>query len=316
MTTHGKGLLCGLIPTLIWGSYYPLGRFFFAAAGETFHPVQIMFLRMLCACLFLLLVMAARGRLSELGRLLYRHGRLIILLAITGVALEPLLQFWSLKYTTAARAGLLANTSPVFTLLLAAMLGQESLNRRKSLGLVLGAAGTAAAFAAPGSDLYSGSLNMLPGDAMALLGALCWAAYTVGGSRLQHHGDGLAASTAAMLTGTLMLFPLYLLLPAPPPVRTFTGPVWGMILYSGIIATGVANALWFAALDHLSPGTLGAFGYLSLLICLLTSGLALHENFSAPFLLALCAILAGTALMLHAPAPDPSSPTETGPKPS
>lgn len=302
MTTHGKGLLCGLIPTLIWGSYYALGRFFFAAAGESFHPIQIMFLRMLCASLFLLAIMAARGRLPELARLLRRRAPLILLLGVTGVALEPLLQFWSLKYTTAARAGLLANTSPIFTLLLAVWLRQERLSRHKGIGLLLGAAGTVTAFAARGGDLYSGSLSMLPGDAMAVLGALCWAAYTVGGSRLQHQGDGLTASTAALLAGTLMLLPLYLLLPDPPPLRAFAAPVWLMILYSGIIATGLANALWFAALDHLSPGTLGAFGYLSLLVCLLSSGLALHEQFSPAYLLALGAILAGTALMLHKPA--------------
>lgn len=246
-------MLYGLIPTLIWGNYYALGRFFFGTTGESFHPIQILFLRMLCASLFLLLVMAAQGRLPELGRLLRRQWQLALLLGLTGVTLEPLLQFWSLKYTTAARGGLLANTSPIFTLILAVLLGQERLNRNKTIGLTLGGIGVFVAFQVNSVDLYSGTLSMLPGDIMALLGAVCWALYTVGGSRLKHNGDGLTGSTAALLYGTLLLLPLYLCLPEAPPLRAFSGPVWGMILYSGIIATGLANCLWFAALDHLSP---------------------------------------------------------------
>lgn len=219
-------------------------------------------------------------------------------LALMGIVLEGVLLFWSLKYTTAARSSLFANTSPIFTALLAAFILREGLDRRKAIGMAIGFAGVAVAIVSRGAgDLYLTAASVA-GDLLALGSGVCWAAYTVWGMEATRKHGSLTSTIVVVWLGTAMLLALTLVM-RRPMVWALPLRLWLAILYLGVIANGVALVCWFAALKYLKAGEVGAFGYVSAILTMLLSCALLHERFGVGFFLAMFGVFAGVYLMME-----------------
>ena len=144
-------------------------------------PLAIAAWRLSLASLFLLPFFARRtGRAG--WEALDARARWIALLA--GVALAFHFASWitSLRYTSVAASAVLVALSPVFAWVLSAVFLRERPTPLQAAGIVLGVAG--AAVIALG-DARTGGRHVLLGDLLALLGAVCAAAYLVVGRRLR-----------------------------------------------------------------------------------------------------------------------------------
>lgn len=108
-----------------------------------------------------------------------------------GVALALHFAAWitSLRLTSVAASAVLVSLSPVFAWVLSSVFLRERPTPLQAAGIVLGVAG--AAVIALG-DARAGGAHVLLGDLLALLGAMCAAAYLVVGRRLRA-GLGLVA---------------------------------------------------------------------------------------------------------------------------
>ncbi len=151
-------------------------------------PLAIAAWRLTLATLFLLPFFArpsGRAGWAATGA----RERWIALLA--GVALAFHFATWitSLRYTSVAASAVLVALSPVFAWVLSSLFLGERPTRLQAAGIVLGVAG--AAVIALG-DARSGGRHVLLGDLLALLGAVCAAAYLVVGRKLRA-GLGLVA---------------------------------------------------------------------------------------------------------------------------
>ena len=122
-----------------------------------------------------------------------------------------------------------------------------------------------------GGDIYGGDASFWIGDLLALASGACWSVYTVWGEGVtRRHGSALA--TAILLgVGGLSLLPL-MLISGRQMTIAMPPRVWLGTIYLGVMAGGVANALWLGALRVISPGRLGAFGYVSSSYLILPSG--------------------------------------------
>ena len=93
------------------------------------------------------------------------------------------------------------------------------------------------------SLLAGGAAGLGALAAMALAGA-GWGVYSLAGRRAS---DPLAATAANFVWASAALMPLALLSGGPPP-----GPAgWGLALASGIVASGLGYAAWYAVLPRL-----------------------------------------------------------------
>jgi len=103
---------------------------------------------------------------------------------LAGVALALHFATWitSLRLTSVAASAVLVSLSPVFAWVLSAVLLRERPTRLQAAGIVVGVVG--AAVIAVG-DARAGGRHVLLGDLLALLGAVCAAAYLVVGRRLR-----------------------------------------------------------------------------------------------------------------------------------
>ena len=240
-------------------------------------------------------VIVHQKKMKVAGECLKKDLLILVFLGLS-IILSALLAFCSLKYTTATRSCLLANASPIFTVLMAYFALNEGMSKSKIIGMVLGFAGIGTAISCrSGSDIYR-SATSLVGDFMALASGVFWAAYTVWGTRVSNQYGGIASSCISISFGTILIFPVIFLsggnLSLDLPLR-----VWLGVIYLGV-TNGVACVCWFSALKYLKAGELGAFGYVSAAMTMVLSLILLQERISFILLGALALVFYGVYLMM------------------
>ena len=290
----------GLCATVIRGSFYPVSRLLFGSSGESVEPMSYTWLRLVLASLFLSPLLVRREARAQVGRMVRGDKARLVGLSLLGIVGEGLLVFWSTKYTTGARSSLMANTSPITTLLLAWLAGRETLTGRKVAGLVLGFAGMALLFQGQGADRFAAQgASTLLGDAMAFGSGCCWAAFTVFGERFSREYGGPLSSLMMFAVSAALMLPVALVANGGSlPLSMGWGP-WLGALYLGLFGGGAAIALWYTALRHVSPGRLGALGYVSAALATGGSVLLVGERLDWAFLAALGLVVGGVSLMMQ-----------------
>jgi len=99
-----------------------------------------------CICISVSAAVSFPGRLlAEIPSKQEKDWGLFLFLAAIGIVGEGVLVFVATKYTPSARASLMANLSPVFTVLLSLLFAKEMLTGRKVTGMMLGFIGITAA---------------------------------------------------------------------------------------------------------------------------------------------------------------------------
>lgn len=296
-----KGILCALTATVIWGGSYTVSRFLFHNGDAELDGFGASFLRFAVSALALAPALFNRRGWSMLRSNWRRDLPMFAFLALAGYVFEGTLVFFSTKFTTSARASLMANTTPIFTILISCWATRERIGGGKFCGMLLGAAGIALTFMSQGNDLFAGTGSDAVGALLAVSAGICWAFYTVFGAGVVKKYDPWFASEILFILATLAM---------PPAVRMCGGNIslalnwqsWLGILYWGIFVSAVACGLWYVALKHLSPGELGAFGYLTPVVSLILAMIFFAERPSWHFYAALVLIVGGVMLMVNAPA--------------
>jgi drug/metabolite transporter (DMT)-like permease len=258
----------GLITVTLWGASFPLTK----AALEYTGPTAIAFLRWAVSALFLLGWLAVAGRSNPstspaaARRFLAAELRTVAWVSLTGITLYYFLENVALRYTTATNAGVLSNLTPVFMVLIAALMLHER---------VRGAEWAALAAAFVGSALVSqgaGHLTLggpgLLGDVMMFVAGFFGAAYSIGGKGLSERYPPVVVTTVLAAVGALFLLPLALIegLTLALPVEA-----WAMIVLLGVGSGALANLFWLTLLAHM-PASRAAL--LLLLIPLISAAMS------------------------------------------
>jgi len=256
------GFLLAFMATICWSSFYIVSRYAFGEHNDLIDPVFFSFLRFLMASIFFSVILATQKNLGLALRTFKCNMGIFAVLALSGIILEGILIFWSLKYTTASRSSLFANASPIFTVLLAFFVLGENLGLRKIAGMALGFAGAGIAIFSPGNgDIYFTGMALL-GDLLALLSGICWAAYTVWGASVAKKYGSFLSTAIPMILGTVITGGI-VVLSERPMLWNLSWDLWLAIIYLGIFGNALSFLCWYAALRHLKAGELGAFGYIS-----------------------------------------------------
>lgn len=274
--------------SLLWG-----GSFFLIEIAVPHLPVlTIVWLRVTLAAGVLALVMAATGVPFPAVRLwpaLMVMGALNNALPFTAFVLAQ-------GQITAALASILNATTPLFTLIVAAVLSREErLTPARLAGLVLGLAGVAVMVG--GAASTGGVADALP-YLLCLGAALSYAFASVWGRRF--HRLGLAPMTTAfgMLTASaLMLAPLVAIidqpwtLPAPP--ATALVAIAGLAL----VSTALAYLLYFRLLADAGAVNVALVTFLVPASAIALGIVILGETVLPRHLAGLALILAGLAVI-------------------
>jgi drug/metabolite transporter (DMT)-like permease len=290
VTNHTRGILLGVVASLLWGTTYVAIRLIYRESD--LDPLGITFARFSIGGLALAGALTAQGRGRDLA-VFFRGPLPFFWLGLMGIALMGLLGALATKLTAAVNVSLVMNANPIFIVLLSPLIG-ERLTARRLSGVFLGLAGIA--LVAVGCEAegpsFAGSRD-LAGILLAAGAALVWAAYTLLGKGVVQRYGGLLTTTVAMLWGTLLLLP-FLGAAAWPGALSWQAALY--VVYLGVIPTAVAFALWYRALALVDAAALAPTQYLAPIGTAVLAWPLLDERIGLCFIIGLVLVSSGIAL--------------------
>jgi len=263
-------------------------------------PVGFTFLRYLVASTTVVILLRWRE-----GRLSLPRGDVlrVAILGVVGFGCYQILWSTGIQTISAGDSALLIATTPVFTAVLAAATGADTLSPTRLAGAILSFLGVAVVIGSgPGFDLGVS----LVGDALTLAAAMCWAIYTSFGANVLRRHSPLVTTTWAVVAGTIFLAPLGIAqlatvgiaggLEAAVAAGVLLAAVLA-ILYSGVLAAGTANVVIFHAIKLVGPTRITALQSLVPAMAVVLAAIFLDEPIRLGQILGGIVIIAGVAIL-------------------
>jgi drug/metabolite transporter (DMT)-like permease len=234
-------------------------------------PVGFTFLRFLLASVTLLVLL--RWREGSIG-LPRRDLIAILLLGAIGFGAYQILWTTGLTTVPAGDSALLIAATPVLVALLAVVARTDVLTPLKLMGVVVSFVGVVIVIGS-GPGLTLG--NSVVGEALTLAGAVCWSIYTAFGAPFVRRYSPLRATAWATVAGTVVLAPIAIVQLSGLDRIPLGLDVVGAILYSGMLAAGVANVVVLNGVKVVGPTRTAALQFLVPALAVLLAFLFLSE---------------------------------------
>ncbi len=280
----GLGAALGLIGLCaIWG----LGQVAIKVGNSGISPLMQAGLRSVGATLLLFIWCRARGvRLHEPDGA-WRPGVIAGLL----FALEFLLLYWGLEYTSAARSVVFLNTSPFFVALGAHwVVAGDRFTPGKIFGLIAAFAGVLVAFS---DGLRASTHASVIGDAMCLGAAIAWGATTVLIKATALARIRPERTLMYQLAVSACVLPAASLLAGEAGVTSLSPLVLTAFGYQVIAIAFISYVLWFWFLTRYPASQVASFVFLTPVFGVAAGAVLLDERVNAALSIALILIAAG-----------------------
>jgi drug/metabolite transporter (DMT)-like permease len=227
---------------------------------------------------------------------LFEHDGTLVPGVVSGLlfALEFVLIFRGMLYTTASRASLFVYTAPFFVALGARwFLPNERLLSSQWLGLGLCFAGVAAAIGIPQANVDA---RVLWGDLLVIGGAAGWGATTLvmKGSRLVK-----VAPEKTLAYQLAVSVPIFAVTSAlfGERLTQMPGKTAAAWMLFQVLIVGLTFPVWFTLIQRYSATRVSAFTVLTPLFGVAAGYLLLNEPFTIAFALAVILVIAGLTLV-------------------
>jgi drug/metabolite transporter (DMT)-like permease len=218
----------------------------------------------------------------------------IALYALLGVVLNQLLYVKGLALSTAVNATLLGTMIPVFTLLVAVLLGREKFSARVALGVVVAACGVIYLVNPRGADFTGGRTI---GNLLLVANCVFYGAYIALSQDMIRRYGALHVITWVFIFACVVTLPLGAFHLARVPLNEVSWRIWLAILYIVLVPTVGAYYLNAWALGRVAPSVVAVYVYLQPLIGLALAPLILGESLSARMWVASLLIFAGVGIV-------------------
>lgn len=198
-----------------------------------------------------------------------------------------------MQLSSATNAALVVALSPMAALVVASIVLGERLRRASVTGVLIGFAGVAAVILArSGADLSTSGV----GDLLVLLSV---ASFALGGAvvqRLAQDLEPMSLSWAIHLLGSILLLVHMLVTQAGSlgAIATLTMTTWGLLLFSGAVATGLGSLVWNMSISAIGVGRTTSALYWVPIFGVGFAVVALGESLSIWHPIGLVAVLTGT----------------------
>ncbi len=202
----------------------------------------------------------------------------LFVLGMVGVTFPNILQNIGMLHLTVSVASILQNSSPAFTLMLAAIFLRESIGCRKVSGLLLSLTGVII-ISINGNIPILGSSMVFYGNLMLVSTAICYSIYTVIGKKIVEKNSPLLILAFSTLIGTILLDTVSILV---EPVK-FTYPIniWIILFVLAILCTVLGTILYFEVLRELEASKTNVFTFLIPVFAVIQASVFLGERIHA-----------------------------------
>ena len=185
----------------------------------------------------------------------------LILLSLLGIVLNTAFFTKGLELTTPAHASLISCMIPVITFLFAWILGRESLNRYKSLSLVVAMSGALILMEIDKLDISS---DLFVGDILIFINFTCFGLFLVLSKSMIEKHSSLGLSVLVMSIGALLLIPVavYGILNNWESWLNLSWRIYFAAFYSIFFATVITYSLNYYAMEFVDSSKVALFIYL------------------------------------------------------
>jgi len=278
--------LAAFCAALAWSGAWITGKLAVASAP----PLEISAVRFVIAAAVLAAIAVATR--IDLG-----HGNLgpVVLAGVFGYFAYNAFVFVGLTMAPASDGALIVPTLiPVLTALAASFVG-ERLTATKLIGFALASIGAALVILA-GQTGDEVSSRRLVGDLLMLLGAMCWAVYTVLGTIALRTRSPLAIVTIAAPIGAVLLLPLGFFERGYADVAGWTIGVWLNVLYLALAVSVASFILFYWVVRRVGAGVAAMSSYFVPVLTLVMAVVFLGDRPQPLQLVGGLVILAGVRL--------------------
>jgi drug/metabolite transporter (DMT)-like permease len=200
-----------------------------------------------------------------------------------------------IQRTSAFSAALLISLGPIFTMLLARVLGQDRPTARQWLATGLAVAGV---LVFVGDKLrVEGFSAAATGDLLTLVAAFLFAVYSLAARPLTARYGAIVATAWAVAVGLLVIAPWGL----GPALRqswlTLPLPIWGSLVYAAAVSMRIGYSLWAWAMNRGGVARTAPYLFLIPVATGIMSAAALGEPFTPAKIGGALMVLAGTTLV-------------------
>jgi drug/metabolite transporter (DMT)-like permease len=290
-----------VLMVLVWGlNYSVLKRAFQELEPAVFNTLRLT----LSSLVFYAAIRAARRRARRTPsvssifytpQLLTRRDRLDLLwLGVVGHGLYQWCFGEGLARTSASSAALIIGSTPVLVAFASVALGRERLGRMHWFGAALSLVGI---YFVVGRGAPAGE-DTLAGDALVLIAAACWAAYTIGGTRVMARHSPLYVTGITMACGTVP----YALASVPyffnrsTPWAAVSPIAWLLVIPAGLLALCFAHLVWYAAVQRLGAARTSIYANAIPLAAMFMAAVWLGETISGRTMIGTAAVIGGVVL--------------------
>lgn len=277
---------------LIWGS----GFLFIKLALRGFNPVQIVFARLLLGFVVLAPIALSRGLRFPRGWRTWTH---LFVAALVANAI-PYVLFGIGEETIGSNvAGVLNATTPLWTLLLAFLVGVDrSVTAWKAAGFGLGFLGVVVIFSP-----WESANEIASWGGLACLAAA--ASYAISYVYMGHFLTGRGISP--LMLSTSQLGAATVLLAVAMPIAGLEPPSWRTdavvsLLVLGTLGTGAAYVLNYRIIQDEGPTAASVVTYLLPIVAVILGWLVLREAVTPAILAGVALVLIGVTLSRRKPA--------------
>ena len=264
-------------------------------------PIQVAMFRVLLAGLTLAVIMALRGQVGEIGRELRARPGTMAGLGLLSFFLSSGSSTAALSFMPASVNSLLVNVSPLFIALGLIVLNRGRVHPGMVVGVLVGLIGLVVVVFGENPASF-GTLALSPlGVALALLSSATWAVYIALGQKVMTKSNPHAVVVASSVFGLLPWLLITGFSGAAPALAHLPLTEWLLLLYVGIIGTGLPYLFWTVALTQLSTATVAVFQYTVPFWAIVFSAVLLGESITVPLILGGIGIVAGIAITQRAP---------------
>ncbi|MEM7103151.1 MAG: EamA family transporter [Bacteroidota bacterium] len=215
--------------------------------------------------------------------------------AMFGVAINQMMFFKGLNWTTPIHAALIMTTTPILVLVASGLIIGELITKRKVLGVLVGMAG-AIMLIAYGQDINAGSEGW-KGDICVFINASSYGIYLVLVKTLMTKYHPLTVVKWLFTFGWFMVLPFGIGEFMIIDWSTFPMSIWLAVIYVLIMVTVVAYFLNAYSLKALNPSVVSTYIYLQPLLASAISLLAGKDKLSLVMIMAGILIFLGVYLV-------------------
>lgn len=244
-----KVIFCVIMTALLFGTMEVALKM----GGSELDSLQLTFLRFLIGGIILLPFAVHEARQNKV-RLTARDLGWLALVGLMGVGISMVCFQYGVDACNAATASVLICLNPLFTMVIAHIFTSEKMDKLKAGAMVIGL--VAIVFMIRPWDIQPG--NTVTGMILMLTAAVTFAAYTVMGKRSIARIGTFLQTSISFILGSMMILAVIVI--TGRPVLEGVSENWLLVLYVGIMVTGLGYFFYFTAIK-LSDATTGSIAF-------------------------------------------------------